>query len=148
MTLVHRGKRAAAAPSGSWPMAGMPEWWRRWLDFEGEGEWLRVEEFADGNELVIRAELPDIDPEKDAEVTVGDGAVRIHAHREQKSEKKEKEGYRSEFRYGEFDREIGLPTDASADDVKATYECGILEVRVPCPATAGPEPKKVPVTRR
>jgi HSP20 family protein len=148
MTLVHRGKRAATAASGAWPTVGMPEWWRRWLDVDGEGEWLRVEEFADGNELVIRAELPDIDPDEDVEVTVGDGAVRIHAHREEKFEQKEKKGYRSEFCYGDFDREIGLPADASADDVKATYRNGILEVRVPCLPTAAPEPKRVPIARQ
>ena len=146
MTLVHRGRRATVVPSTG-PTVGVPEWWRRWFDFEGDGEWLRVEEFADGNDLVIRAELPDIDPDRDVEVTVREGAVRIHAHREQKSEQKEKESYRSEFRYGEFDREVELPSDASADDVKATYRNGILEVRVPCPSTAEPEPTKVPVTR-
>jgi HSP20 family protein len=68
-----------------------------------------VEEFHDGDTLVVRAELPDIDPDKDVEVTTTDGVVRIHAHREQKSDHQEKRGYRSEFRYGDYKRDIALP---------------------------------------
>ena len=58
------------------------------------------------------------------EITTTDGVVRIHAHREQKFDHKEKRGYRSEFRYGEFERDIALPQGAVADDVKATYSKG------------------------
>jgi HSP20 family protein len=91
--------------------------------------------------------LPDIDPDKDVEVTTTDGGVRIHAHREQKSDHKEKRGYRSEFRYGEFERDIALPHGAASGDVKATYSNGVLEVRIPCPEKAEPTTTKVPVTR-
>jgi HSP20 family protein len=86
----------------------------------GLGAWLRTEEFHDGDTLVVRAELPGIDPGKDVEVTVGDGVVKIHAHREQKSEHREKRGYHSEFRYGEFEREIALPSGATKKDVRVT----------------------------
>ena len=49
------------------------------FEFDDGQEWLRVEEFHDGDTLVVRAELPDIDPDKDVEVTTADGVVRIHA---------------------------------------------------------------------
>jgi HSP20 family protein len=117
------------------------------FEFDDGQEWLRVEEFHDGDTLVVRAELPDIDPDKDVEVTTADGVVRIHAHREQKTEHKEKRGYRSEFRYGEFEREIVLPQGAVADEVKATYDNGVLEVRIPCPKKTHEASTKVPVTR-
>ena len=119
---------------------------RRLLELDGDQEWLRVEEFHDGDTLVVRAELPDIDPDKDVDVMVGDGMVRIHAKREQKSEKKQKRGYRSEFRYGEFEREIMVPQSATPEDVKATYSNGILEVRIPCPENKEASQTKVPVT--
>jgi len=128
-----------------WPVPWMR--WRRLFDFDDEPGWLRVEEFHDGDTLVVRAELPDIDPEKDVEVTTGDGVVRIHARREQRAERKEKQGYRSELRYGEFEREIALPQGAAAGDVKATYSNGMLEVRIPCPAKTQPTATKIPVTR-
>jgi HSP20 family protein len=103
------------------------------FEFHGGQDWLRVEEFHDGDTLVVRAELPDIDPDKDVEVSSDDGIVHIHGHHEQKSERRQKRGYRSEFRYGDFDREIALPKGATAKDVEATYKDGILEVRIPCP---------------
>ena len=93
------------------------------------------------------AELPDIDPDKDVEVISDDGVVRIHAHHEQKSEHEQQRGYHSEFRYGEFEREIVLPAGASAKDVKATYKDGILEVRIPCPEHVEPAPTKIPISR-
>lgn len=97
MALVHRDNHVI-----EWPTVAWTDRLRRLFEFDGDQEWLRVEEFHDGDTLVVRAELPDIDPEKDVEVTTGDGVVKIHARREQKAEKKEKRGYRSEFRYGEF----------------------------------------------
>ena len=141
MALVHRDKHVL-----EWPLAGWPDRWRRLLDFDDAASWLRVEEFHEGDTVVVRAELPDIDPDKDVEVLVGDGVVRIHARREEKGDRKDKEGFRSEFRYGEFDREIGLPAGATADDVKASYAKGILEVRIPC-ASNPQASTKVPVTK-
>lgn len=141
MTLVHRDRHVV-----DWPAFGWPDRWRRWFDFDDTQEWLRVEEFHDGEELVVRAELPDIDPEKDVEVTTSAGVVRIHAHRHQKAEHRDKAGYRTEFRYGEFDREIALPEGVSPEDIKATYTNGILEVRVPCPGHKEAV-TKVPVTQ-
>ena len=125
MALVHRGNHVTELP-----IFRLPERWG-W-PFESGGadqQWLRVEEFHDGGDLVVRAELPDIDPDKDVEITTEGGVAKIHAHREQKSETKNKEGFRSEFHYGEFDREIALPAGTKPEDVKATYKDGILEVR-------------------
>ena len=136
MALVHRDTHVEWSP--------IP--WRRLFDFDGDQSWLRLEEFHDGDTLVVRAELPDIDPEKDVEITTSDGVVRISAHREQKAEHKGKRDYRSELRYGEFERDIALPQGAVADDVKATYSDGMLEVRIPCPERA-PSTTKVPITR-
>jgi len=140
IALVHRDSHVTEWPPVSWQR------WRRLFEFDDE-HWLRVEEFHDGDTLVVRAELPDIDPDKDVEVTTANGFVRIHAHREQKSEHKEKRGYRSEFRYGEFERDIKLPADAVGKDVKATYSNGVLEVRIPCPEKTHEVSTKVPVTR-
>lgn len=51
------------------------------LDWSGE-DLIRVDEYRDGDHLVIRAEMPGIDPEKDVEVTVvGEGVMRINAER-------------------------------------------------------------------
>lgn len=103
--------------------------------FEGEtgSSAIRVEEMVDGNTLVVRAELPGIDPDKDVEVTVADGVLSIKAERQEKKEHKDKDSYRSEFRYGSFMRRIPLPSGVQQDDVSASYKDGVLEVRAPMP---------------
>src|SRR5581483_7993911 len=53
---------------------------------------IRVEEFRDDGALVVRADLPGIDPDKDVEVTVSHGMLHIEAERRQE-EKREERGY-------------------------------------------------------
>ena len=110
---------------------------------------IRVEEFIDGKTLVVRAELPGIDPDKNVEVTISDGILHIHAERQEKEEHKNKEQFRSEFRYGSFSRSIPLPEGVKEEEIKASYADGVLEVRTPLPETAiqGSTPKKLTITR-
>jgi len=109
---------------------------------------IRVEEMVDGNTLVVRAELPGIDPEQDVEVTVADGVLTIRGERQEKKEHKEKDSYRSEFRYGSFIRRLPLPGGVQQADVKASYKDGVLEVRAPLPEQ-GQETgaSKIPIIR-
>ena len=130
---------------------------RDWTDFqelvrrvfEGESEksWLRVEEFTDDKTMVVRAELPDIDPDKDVDVAIVDGELRIRAERRQKTEHKDKDSYRSEFRYGSFTRTVALPAGTTESDVSATYKDGVLEVRVAVREPVETAPAKIQVTR-
>lgn len=117
--------------------------------FEGDVDksWLRVEEFVDDKTLVVRAELPDIDPDKDVEIVVVDGDLRIKAERQAKTEHKEKDSYRSEFRYGSFTRTVKLPPGATEADVSASYKDGVLEIRVPVAEAVPAAPTKVEITR-
>jgi HSP20 family protein len=106
---------------------------------------MRCEEFMDGDQFVLRAELPGIDPDKDVEVTVTDGVLRIQAHRREEH----KDRHRSEFFYGELARTVTLPKGVDEGALTASYRDGILEVRVPLPkqdeATAAGT--KIPVAR-
>lgn len=117
--------------------------------FEGEGEksWLRVEEYVDGQTHVVRAEMPGVDPDKDVDISIVDGKLHITASREEKDEQKEKDTYRSEFRYGSFSRIVPLPAGATEADVTASYTDGVLEIRVPLADVVQPTPTKVQVTR-
>ncbi|HEX7094256.1 MAG TPA: Hsp20/alpha crystallin family protein [Acidimicrobiales bacterium] len=120
-------------------------WPDTWRDFFEESS-LRVEEFEEDNKLVVRAEMPGIDPDKDVEITVSDNTLHIKAERRQESKTEDKRGYRSEFRYGSFVRTVPLPAGANEKDISATYQDGILEVRVPVDAGKA-ETKKIPVSR-
>jgi HSP20 family protein len=130
------------------PGFDLPDLWRRFfnLDLPTEG-WLRVEEVREGDDLVVRAELPGIDPERDVEVTASDGMLHIRARREERSEEREGETVRSEFHYGSFVRNLPLPSGVQEDDIKASYKDGILEIRVPVGEEEKEETKRIPVDR-
>ena len=87
---------------------------------------MRLEDEMTDGRYEVRAEMPGIDPAKDVDITVRDGHLTIKAER---SEKKEFDG-RSEFSYGSFIRTVALPAGADEDDIKATYDKGILSVSV------------------
>ncbi|MGO8886055.1 MAG: Hsp20/alpha crystallin family protein [Streptosporangiaceae bacterium] len=87
---------------------------------------MRMEDCIENGRYLVRAELPGINPEKDAEVTVSDRTLTIHAERQETKQDK----HRSEFQYGSFTRQVTLPGSADDKDVQATYDKGILEVSV------------------
>lgn len=123
----------------------------RLFDWMGVPEWfettpLKVEEFRDGDELVVRAEMPGIDPDKDVAIDVTDHMLRIKAERHQETKTEDKDGYRTEFQYGSFTRVLPMASGASGDDVKATYHDGILEIRVPVDQQKA-DARKIEVTR-
>ena len=93
-------------------------------------ETFRIEEYEEDERThVIRAEIPGIDPDTDISVEVEDDVLTIAATRERRSETRG-DVYRSEFSYGTFRRRVRLPAGATADDVTATYDAGVLEIRV------------------
>jgi HSP20 family protein len=106
---------------------------------------MKLEEFRDNGALVIRAELPGVDPDEDIEISVDNGRLSIRATREQRTSSDEN-GYRSEFRYGSFSRVVSLPEGADPEAVTANYADGILEVRVPIDEAKSSE-RRVAVTR-
>lgn len=109
-------------------------------------EHIKVEEQLDDDAYVIRAEIPGVDPDEDIDISVENGRLTIKAEREKRVESEEADEFRSEFHYGSFRRTMTLPSAATADDVTATYEDGILEVRVPVDS-AEPTATKIAVER-
>lgn len=87
---------------------------------------MRMEEHVAGGRYVIRAELPGVDPAKDMEVSVSKGILTVRAERHEEMQGQ----HRSEFRYGTFARHIALPVTEDANNIKATYHWGILEVSI------------------
>lgn len=112
----------------------------------GDASSMRVEHYMDGETLVVRAEMPGIDPEKDVSITLSNGMLRIEAHRSESQEHQDKDSYRSEFRYGSFLRELRMPPEVRENDIEATYVDGVLTVRVPIPA-AKQQVTSIPVSR-
>ena len=102
---------------------------------------IRLEdEMTDGHYL-LRAQLPGIDPAKDVDITVRDSRLTIKAERTEQTKTKG----RSEFSYGSFVRSITLPAGANEDDIKATYDKGILTVDVAVPGRPAAAEKHIAV---
>jgi HSP20 family protein len=67
---------------------------------------MRVEEFAEDGTLVVRADLPGIDPDKDVEISLRDHALTIEAERREEEKTEKRHDICSELRYGSFSRGI------------------------------------------
>lgn len=117
---------------GDWPEFGLIGNLARAVGSEA----IRIEEFVDGDTLVVRAELPGINPDKDVDVSISGRALHIQVTREDTIAHTNPDGFRTEFHYGTFTRSIGLPTGAYESEVKATYDNGILDIRLPIAKTA------------
>ena len=90
----------------------------------------RVEMFDKGDNIVINAELPGIDP-KDVDIKVTSDAVTIRGETKREEEVKDEDYYRCERFYGTFTRTIPLPVNIDTGKVKASYKKGILKLTLP-----------------
>ena len=97
------------------------------------------------NELVLRADLPDIDL-KDVDIQLENGTLTMSGQR--KFEKADKgEGYhRIERSYGQFVRCFSLPDTVDTEKVKADYKRAVLTVTLPKKEVAKPKTVKVQVS--
>ena len=91
-----------------------------------------VEVFQKNNELTIRADLPGLKRE-DVTVDITDNDICIRGERKHEKEEEREGYYRSERSYGSFSRVIPLPEGAIADQAKANFKDGVLEITMPAP---------------
>ncbi|WP_284754247.1 Hsp20/alpha crystallin family protein [Arthrobacter sp. efr-133-R2A-120] len=124
----------------------VPEPLRRFLQGQSDPS-LRIEQYQEGDTLVVRVDLPGIDPETDVDISVAEDTLHIQARREEDVERVDKKGYRTELRYGERSRSIPLPRGVNQDGIAATYEDGVLEIRIQLPEQSEPQTTKIRVVR-
>ncbi|HLI63016.1 MAG TPA: Hsp20/alpha crystallin family protein [Terriglobales bacterium] len=101
-----------------------------------------IESYIEGDKMVVRADLPGIDP-KDVEITVTGDTLTIKGSREEPRDEKERTFIFRELTYGTFERSIALPDGIKAEDIKASYRDGVLELTAPAPK--GMATRKVPI---
>jgi len=112
-----------------------------WFQHAG-GDYLPVESYVDGNTLVIKADLPGVDA-KDIQVSVEGNQLTIKGERKARQEHKQGAYFHQEVRYSSFARTMALPEGVKADEMKARYHNGVLEISMPAPASM--VSKKVPI---
>ena len=80
-------------------------------------------------DVVVRAELPGVDPNQ-VEITVTPDTLTIKGEARSEQEDRRRNYYRRELRHGAFVRSIALPAGVQGDQAKASYKDGILEKTV------------------
>lgn len=131
----------------------------RWLrDFFGPAataDWYKpvtsgfspaAEIVKDGDDAVVRLELPGIDVDKDVNVEIDKGRLVIHGeHRDEHAGETDGRTLQ-EIRYGSFRRSFQLPTHVTGEAIKASYDAGVLTVRV-TGAYAGTQAQRITITK-
>ena len=89
-----------------------------------------AEVVKDGDDAVVRLELAGVDVDKDVNVELDRGRLVIHGERrDEHAEQKDGRTVR-EVRYGSFRRSFRLPAHVTGDAISASYDAGVLTVRV------------------
>jgi HSP20 family protein len=101
--------------------------------------------FHRNNELVVRADLPGLNKD-DVKVDVTEDSITIQGERKREQEEEREGVYRSERAYGSFYRVIPLPEGTIADQAKATFKDGVLEVTMPAPPEQVRRGRRVEIT--
>jgi HSP20 family protein len=115
------------------------------FDKVAKTEWIPgIDVFEKDNKLVTKIDLPGMKKE-DIKIEVADGYLAISGERKTEAEEKNDNYYRCEREYGSFYRSVPLPDGATAENIKATFAEGVLEVSVPLPLKAVEKPKTVTI---
>jgi len=87
--------------------------------------------------FVLKADLPGLS-EGDVNIEVQDGALTISGERKAEHEQREKGWYRIERSFGRFSRSLTLPDGVDPERIEASFNHGVLDVRIPKPEQRKP----------
>lgn len=86
--------------------------------------------FEDKEGYTVQVELAGMTG-KDVQVETDGNLLTIRGEKKWEEEKKDRQYYRSERRYGSFFRQITLPESADLEQASATHKDGVLSIRFP-----------------
>ncbi|TMC12911.1 MAG: Hsp20/alpha crystallin family protein [Chloroflexi bacterium] len=105
--------------------------------------YLPIDVVDKGEAYEVRAAVPGFSPEE-VELTYSDGMLNISAQHKQESSSKRGSYLRRELTYGSFARSVQLPGDVKEDQIKASFENGILVIEIPKVPAA--QPRKIAIS--
>src|SRR5947209_12380158 len=117
------------------PTANSGQSMRRWLP--------AMDLVETEDHFVLRADLPGLS-ENDVNIELEDSVLTISGERKAEHEERKEGYYRVERASGQFTRSLTLPEGVDPDAVKASFDRGVLEVRVPKPEQR--KPRKVTIS--
>jgi HSP20 family protein len=95
------------------------------------------------DDFVLRADLPGL-TESDVNIELEDNVLTVSGERKAEHEERKEGYYRVERASGIFSRSLTLPEGVNPEAVKASFENGVLEVRIPKPEQR--KPRKVAIS--
>ena len=100
--------------------------------------WSPAMDLVEGEDhFLLKADLPGLS-EEDVAIEVHDNTLRILGERSAEHQQKERGWYRMERSFGHFSRSLTLPDGVNADAIQASFDKGVLEVRIPKPEERQP----------
>jgi len=105
-----------------------------------------AEVVKDGDDALVRLEIPGVDVDKDVKVELEGGRLVISGERRDEHAENKQGRTLREVRYGSFQRSFTVPAHVSADAVTASYDNGVLNVRVKG-AYAGSTAQRIAISR-
>ena len=109
------------------------------------GTWIPAVDIAEEKDaIVVTAEVPGI-KQDEIDIQYENGVLTLRGERRFEKESSEKSFHRVERTYGTFVRSFALPRSVDAEKITATYENGVLEVRVPKREDAKPKQIRIAV---
>ena len=105
-----------------------------------------VDIYEDAQKVMLKLEVPGIE-EKDLDVRVENNTLTIKGERKFEKEEKEENFHRIERRYGSFYRAFTLPSTVDTENVKASYDAGVLKLELKKKAEAQPKQIKINVDK-
>lgn len=91
----------------------------------------------DGDDAVIRVEVPGVDVDNDISVELEDHRLVVRGERRDESTEEHDGRTLREIRYGGFERSFTMPAHVTSDEISASYDAGVLTVRVAGAHTEG-----------
>ena len=110
----------------------------------GQRRWLPAMDLVETeDDFVLRADLPGLS-EEDVNIELEDNVLTISGQRNSEHEVNKEGFHRVERAYGSFTRSLTLPEGVNADAIKASFDRGVLEIRIPKPEER--KPRKVAIS--
>jgi HSP20 family protein len=128
---------------GGW---GTPSPWPDFDESLARSFWSpQIDVFERGNDLVVHADLPGLRQE-DVKVNVDQGVLTISGQRTQEQSGTQEGGmYHRERSFGSFQRSIALPEGTDVNQIRASFENGVLEVTAPISQQARERGRAIPI---
>lgn len=98
--------------------------------------------YQDKDNVMVETLIAGVDP-KNVEISVENDVLTISGKTQMKSDIKREDYYRKEIREGSFTRSVILPMQVKGDKAEASYDKGILKIRLPKAEAA--KPKKIAI---